>query len=138
MIFLSFLFTLRVAAQLVQAVHEAPFLPPFEAWRGSGIPYPALLGLQAGIIAVLVFVLRLVYAGATAPRPWKHQTCFVVGSVYLVVMAFRLVSGLTFLAEYAWFAKSIPALFHVILALLILTLGHYLWALGNRGADQAA
>ena len=79
MIFLSFLFTLRVAAQLVQAVHEAPFLPPFEAWQGSGIPYPALLGLQAGIIAVLVFVLRLVYAGATAPPSLETPNLFCGG-----------------------------------------------------------
>ena len=138
MLLLSGLFTLRVAAQLVQAVHEVPFLPPFEAWQGSAIPYPALLGLQASIIAVLIAVLWRVNTYAIAPRPWKHQACFALGGVYFAVMAFRLIAGLTFLAEYAWFAKSIPALFHVILASLILTLGHYLLTLGNYAADEAA
>ena len=136
MLLLSGLFSLRVAAQLVQAVYGVPFLPSFEAWQGSAIPYPALLGLQAGIVALLIGALRLVYADAIAPRPWKHQACFASGGLYFAVMAFRLIAGLTFLAEYAWFAKIVPALFHIILALLILTLGHYLWTSGNNAVDE--
>ena len=53
-------------------------------------------------------------------------------------MAFRLIAGLAFLAEYAWFAKSIPALFHIILSMLILTLGQYLWKLGECMTDETA
>ena len=105
MLLLTGLFALRVAAQLVQAVHQVSFLPSFEAWQGSNIPYPALLGLQACIVCVLVVVLWRVKADAIAPRPWKHQACFALGGLYFALMAFRLIAGLTFLTEYAWFAK---------------------------------
>lgn len=138
MAFLSGLFTLRVAAQLVQAIWEVRFLPPFAAWQGSTLPYPVLLGSQAAIVAALAVVLRVVYTGAIAPRSWMPTICFVAGGVYFVVMAFRLIGGLTFLSEYAWFAKIIPALFHVILSLIILTLGHYLWKLGKQGRGESA
>ena len=137
MLLLSGLFVLRVAAQLVQAVHEVTFLPPFEAWQGSATPYPVLLGLQAIIIAVLIVVLWRVRTDAISPCPWKHRACFALGGVYLAIMTFRLVAGLTFFAEYEWFARSIPALFHVILALLILTFGHYLLMLGNDRARES-
>ena len=42
------------------------------------------------------------------------------------------------MAECAGFAKSIPALFHIILSMLILTLGHYLRKLGERVTDETA
>ena len=138
MLLLSGLFALRVVAQLVQAVHEVPFLPSFEAWQGSAIPYPVLLGLQAIIVAVLMVLLWRVHTNVISPRPWKHQACFALGGVYLGVMTFRLIAGWTFLAEYAWFAKSVPALFHIILAGLILILGHYLLTLGKYRAKKLA
>ena len=138
MLLLSGLFALRVAGQLVQAVHEVPYLPSFEAWQGSGIPYPVLLGFQGGILAVLIVVLWRVNTNAFTPRPWKHQACFALGGVYFVAMTFRLVAGLTFPTEYTWFAKSVPALFHIILASLILVFGHYLLMLGNRRANKSA
>ena len=132
MLLLSGLFALRVAAQLVQAVYEAPFLPPFEAWQGSAIPYPALLVLQAIVVAVMIVVLWRVKTGAISPSRWKYRACFALGGVYWAVMMFRLTAGLTFFAEYEWFARSIPALFHIILASLILVLGHYLLTLGKE------
>ena len=138
MLLLSGLFSLRVAAQLVQAAHEVPYLPSFEAWQGSAIPYPVLLGFQASILAALIVVLWRVNTNSISPRPWKHQACFALGGVYFAVMAFRLVAGLTFLTEYAWFAKSVPALFHIILASLILIFGHYLLTLGSYRANESA
>ena len=131
MLFLSGLFALRVAAQLVQAVREVPFLPPFEAWQGSATPYPVLLGFQAVIIVTLAVVLWQVGKDTISPRPWKYWTCFALGAIYFAVMVFRLIAGLTFLAEKEWFASSIPALFHVILASLILVFGHYLLTLSK-------
>ena len=92
MLLLSVLFVLRVAAQLVQALHEVPFLPPFDAWQGSSTPYPALLGAQVVIIAILAVVLWRVRAGLISPSPWKYWTCFVLGGIYFSVMAFRLMA----------------------------------------------
>ena len=40
------LFALRVAAQLVQYASPSRFLPPFDAWQGSGLAYPVLLASQ--------------------------------------------------------------------------------------------
>ena len=137
MVLLSGLFILRVTAQLVQAVYEVPFLPPFEVWQGSAAPYPMLLGFQIGIIAVLVIVLWRMKAGALSLRPWKHRACFALGGIYFSVMAFRLIAGLTFLAEYEWFSKSIPALFHIILASLVLIFGHYLLTLGKQSENKS-
>ena len=136
MLLLSVLFMLRVVAQLVQAVHEVRFLPSFEAWQGSATPYPLLLGFQAVIIAVLIIVLRVVKADAISPRPWIYQACFVLGGIYFLVMAFRLIASLTFLSEYEWFSKSIPALFHIILASLVLIFGHYFLILGNESENE--
>lgn len=132
MLLLSALFVLRVAAQLAQAVHEVPFFPPFEAWQGSSIPYPLLLVFQVVIITVLTVVLWRVKTGSFSPRTWQHRSCFALGGTYLCVMAFRFIAGLTFLAEYDWFSKSIPTLFHIILASFILIFGHYLLTLGKR------
>ena len=138
MLLLSALFSLRVAAQLAQAVHEVSFLPPFESWQGSGIPYPALLGMQGCIIGALIVGIWRVNGNAISPRPWKHQTCFALGGVYFAIMTFRLVAGLTFLTEYEWFSKGVPALFHIILASLILVFGHYLLTLGKYRIKELA
>ena len=126
MAMLAGLFAMRVAGQLVQAVYELPFLPPFEAWQGLATPYAVLLSVQAVVIVVAAVVLRRVRADSMAPRRWKYQGCYVVGGVYLAVMAFRLTAGQTFLAEYDWFAKWLPAFFHLVLASFIMLLGHYL------------
>lgn len=126
LLLLTGLFVLRVAGQLVQAVGPVSFLPPFDAFQGSALPYGALLASQLVIIAAQVEILRRVRKDAIRPRAWRHRACFALGGAYFTVMAFRLVAGWTFLADEAWFSKSIPAFFHVVLASFLLTLGHYL------------
>jgi len=51
-----------------------------------------------------------------------------LGAIYFAAMAFRLAAGLTFLADSAWFATTLPAIFHVVLAGFVLSLGHYHWS----------
>ena len=126
MLLLAGLFGLRVAAQLAQTVYEVPFLPPFDDWQGSAIPYPALLATHAGILVAMAVVIARVRTDAIAPRLWRLQACFAIGSAYFAVMAFRLVAGLTFLSDYAWFAQTLPTFFHIVLATFVLTLGRYL------------
>ena len=84
------------------------------------------------VIALLLRVLFLVRANAVRPATWKHNACFILGGVYFAVMAFRLVAGLTFLADVEWFSHTLPALFHVVLTTFILLFGHYLYRLGKR------
>ncbi|MCY4625891.1 MAG: hypothetical protein OXC99_12955 [Chloroflexi bacterium] len=47
-------------------------------------------------------------------------------------MAVRLVAGLTLLSDVEWFASTLPALFHVVLASFILLFGHYLYRAGKN------
>ena len=96
------------------------------------MPYPVLLTTQVAVIALLLRVLFLVRANAVRPASWKHNACFILGGVYFAVMAFRLVAGLTFLADVEWFSHTLPALFHVVLTTFILLFGHYLYRLGKR------
>ncbi len=129
---LTALFVLRVLAQAVQWVGPVPFLPSFDAWQGSALPYPLLLTTQVAIIALLGRVLFLVRAEAVRPASWKHNACFILGGAYFAVMAIRLVAGLTLLSDVEWFARSLPALFHVVLATFVLLLGHYLYRVGRE------
>lgn len=120
---LTALFVLRVCAQLLQALFPVDWIPEFEAWQGGVLPYPVLLASQFGIIGLMSLVLHRVRNGTIRARPWKYWACLVFGGVYFTVMAFRWLAGLTFLADQAWFAKPLPAFFHLVLASFILLLG---------------
>lgn len=128
---LTILFAFRVAAQAVQLASPTAVLPPFDAWQGSGLDYPALLVSQLLILGVMV-------AGATRVSRGLHTSrragtwLLALGSVYFAAMAVRLVLGLTVLAHVSWFAKPLPALFHLVLAGYLLTLGHYHLTRGRR------
>jgi len=127
------LFCFRVAAQLVQAVHTLPFLPPFWDWQGSALPYPLLLGAQVVIIAGFAWFIGRVARGGLKPKCWQVHGCLLFGAIYFGIMAMRLVAGLTVLAQTPWFAKPLPALFHLVLASFVLVFGHYLWTAWRRG-----
>lgn len=126
------LFGLRVLAQLVQYTDPVGFLPSFERWQGSGLSYPVLLGSQLVIVAVLACVALRLSRGRLAPRRELGVVLLIVGGVYFGVMALRLVLGLALLTQWPWFAKSLPAFFHMVLAGYILVIGHYHWASQSR------
>ncbi|MCY4581418.1 MAG: hypothetical protein OXE50_01255 [Chloroflexi bacterium] len=137
MLTLAALFALRVLAQAVQWAGPVPFLPAFDAWQGSGLPYPVLLGSQALIVALLARALMVVRSRSVRPASWKHRACFVLGGAYFGAMAFRLLAGLTFLSEVEWFAGSLPALFHLVLAAFVLLFGHYVYSAGRESGGAA-
>ena len=118
------LFASRVAAQLAQYAAPTRWLPPFEAWQGSGLAYPVLLASQLTILVAMAWG-----TGAVRRKPRTRKSVgrwlIVLGAVYFSSMAVRLVLGLTVLSDIAWFAKPLPALFHLVLAGYVLTLGHY-------------
>ncbi|MCY4625892.1 MAG: hypothetical protein OXC99_12960 [Chloroflexi bacterium] len=47
MLALTALFVARVLAQALQWVSPVSFLPSFDAWQGSSLPYPALFASQS-------------------------------------------------------------------------------------------
>ena len=122
------LFALRVLAQLVQAYSDVGWLPSFAAWAAGGLPYPVLVAVQVIIIAIAVEVIRKLARGDVRPRRKWALWLLVLGAIYFGAMAGRLVAGLTFLAENAWFAASLPAAFRLVLAAFVLVLGHYHWS----------
>ncbi len=128
MVALTILFAGRVVAQLIQAIQPVGWLPSFEAWHGGALPYWALLSVQAAILAAMGILLWKLNGSRIKPRRWKYLACYAIGSVYFAVMGFRLVSGLTILSGIPWFAKSLPALFHLVLAAFVLLLGRAIHA----------
>ncbi len=117
------LFILRVLAQLMQAIFTVEFIPPFEAWHGGGLPYSVLLASQMALIGWMSYVLHKVRNRTIRAKRWKYRTCLIFGGAYFAFMAFRWIAGMTFLAANTWFAKALPAFFHMVLAGFILLLG---------------
>ena len=127
LLLLGGLFVLRVLAQLIQAVYPVSVLPPFDVWQGSATAYPVLLSAQIAIVVILASVLWGIGTNSVSPRRWKYRVCFGFGGVYFITMAFRFVGGLTALSDITWFARTLPAFFHMVLATFLLTLGLYIY-----------
>ena len=122
------MFGLRVLAQWIQFVSPVGFIPPFEAWQGSRLSYPVLLGSQLLILGILIWGAARIGSGRALRNPRLGCWLIVVGTVYFLTMAMRLALGLTLLAAVPWFAKSLPASFHMVLASYMLVAGHYHWS----------
>lgn len=130
---LLLLFVFRVLAQLLQAIAPVDVLPEFHQWQGSGIPYPLLLVVQLFIIAVAARIIHGIQAGTMKPQIHTGRILLVIGVMYFVVMLARLLLGLTLLTTVSWFAKLIPAFFHLVLACMVLLVGHYHFSTGRQG-----
>lgn len=120
---LSVAFMLRVVGQAAQRWLPQAWLPPFSEWHGSAIPYPALLGAQVAILALLAFALRWM---AQERRVMGRQASRVIigaGAVYCAVMAGRLLAGMFLLPASVWFTAWISTSFHLVLASIVLIWG---------------
>ena len=119
------LFGLRVVGQAIQYWVPHPALPPFEAFQGSGLPYPLLLSVQ---LVILVWMGRLAWRiSARRMRARQHAGRLLAwfGWLYFACMLARLVIGRAFDTGSPWFEAWIPAVFHLVLAVLVLTLAAY-------------
>jgi hypothetical protein len=122
---LSFLFALRVLGQALQRWLPQPFLPPFNAFQGSGLPYWLLLSAQILILGLMIHTSRGVQTGSLIAR---HRTSIVwacIGWLYLTGSLARIAIGLALPDAHAWFSSWIPAFFHIVLAGFVLTLAYY-------------
>ena len=122
----------RVAGQAVQRWAPVSFLPPFEAWQGSGLPYSVLLSSQL-VIATLAFLAagRMHAGRPVLPRRWSGPT-LAAGAIYLAAMLARIGLGLTVLSDSVWFTAWISAAFHLVLAAEVLLVGAYARTLPER------
>jgi hypothetical protein len=122
---LSVLFVLRVSGQAVQRWVPLSFLPPSDAFQGSGLPYALLLPIQLVITALMLSVTSRVYGGALRKSARAAHRLGWVGCIYMGGSLARVAIGLVFDQAPAWFTAWIPAAFHVVLAAFVLTLAAY-------------
>jgi hypothetical protein len=125
------LFAVRVIAQPLSLLTNSPNLPPFDAWQGSGLPYPVLLAAQLLIIAFMARTATRFRRGDVVPRYRLGVWLLVLGSVYFLTMFFRLVLGLTVLRESRWFSAYLPTTFHLVLASWLLLVGRFHFRYGT-------
>ena len=111
------LFVFRVIAQLIQAIWPLSILPPFDSWQSGAMSYQLLLASQIAIIVFLGNILLKFRSYNVKQNPKLGWIYLVVGTVYFVIMAFRLVAGFSFASEHAWLGAHIPGIFHLVLAL---------------------
>ena len=133
---LSLAFLVRVAGQAVQRWFSVEFLPPFDAWQGSGMPYPALLACQIVILALLGAAICSIVHRARALGTKASRCVIVMGCGYFALMLVRLGLGLTVLSDSGWFTAWISTLLHLDLALIVILWGrdqHRLARLAHTG-----
>ena len=122
---LGLAFLARVLGQAVQKWAPLSFLPPFDDFQGSGLPYPALLTAQVAILVTTVVVAVRMRSGKSLLSPRLVVPATVAGVIYLAVMAVRLVLGLSVLSHSGWFSTWIPTVFHLVLASEVMLIGAY-------------
>src|SRR2546422_9386927 len=97
-----------------------PFLPPFEAFQGSSLPYWLLLSFQLLILVVMVRVAWRVQTDRLVPSRRVGLWLAGAGAVSFALALGRLAGGLAVPGADAWFKTSIPACFHGALAAFLL------------------
>ncbi|MDR2195566.1 MAG: hypothetical protein LBE50_03030 [Gallionellaceae bacterium] len=117
---LLMLFTGRVVAQLWQYLAPTDSLPPFSAWQSGLLPYPVLLASQIAIIAVVLWIILAIAGNRLGVYQRTGAGLLAFGALYFGFMAFRLVAGLTFLKTSPFFGATLPAIFHLVLATMVI------------------
>ncbi len=129
---LAFLFVFRVIAQLLQKFFDLPFLPPFDAWQSGALSYHWLVVAQIIIIILMVFTILKFINKSLIPVRSMGKTLLLIGIIYLTLMIFRLIAGLSFASDHPWLGATIPAIFHIVLAFFILLTGHFHYRFGHK------
>ena len=116
---LSGLFFLRVVGQFLVANRKARFLPPMEQWQSGLLPYPVLLFFQGLILALQAAIGAQARRGQGAlvvERPRFGRLVRRFSVAYFAGMVARYVISMTRFPERRWFGKTIPIIFHCLLA----------------------
>jgi hypothetical protein len=125
---LTLLFAGRVLSQLLVAIGEIPWLPPFERWYSGLVPYPVLLPLQ---FLLILLMLRIVLdfgrgSGLFVTLAPRTGTILIwLSCLYALAMLGRYAVTMTLYPERRWFDGTIPIWFHFVLAAFLYLLGRY-------------
>lgn len=122
---LTVLFLLRVAGQAVQHWLPQPYLPAFDEFQGSDLPYGALLLSQVAILSLMAYFARRIQAGLLVASPRAGRVLAWLGGIYMAAALGRIAAGLLLAGASPWFTAWIPAAFHVVLAAYVLTFAVY-------------
>jgi hypothetical protein len=134
---LTLLFAGRVLGQVV-ALFEVRFLPAFEQWYSSLVPYWVLLPSQLLLLVLMLAIVRDFARGqgffvALAPR--TGVILVRLSYVYALAMAVRYVATMALHPELRYFTGTIPIWFHFVLAAFLYTLGR--WQVRRAEAGDA-
>jgi hypothetical protein len=119
------LFAARVAGQAIQRWVPQAFLPPFDAFQGSNLPYWQLLSVQIVILAIMCVIAWRAQRNALAAHRRTGRVLAWAGGIYMAGSLGRIAVGALWRDAPAWFSAWIPAFFHVVLAAFVLTLSLY-------------
>jgi branched-subunit amino acid ABC-type transport system permease component len=115
------LFALRVLAQAIQRFVPQSFLPPFDAFQGSRLPYPLLLSAQTAILAWMAVICGRVLTRSLTRSGRTSTALSWIGSTYMAASVLRIAIGLAIPAAPAWFRAWISDVFHLVLAAFVLS-----------------
>jgi hypothetical protein len=101
------------------------FLPAFDSFQGSTLPYSILLSAQIVILGWMVRATVRVARGRYRPGARAHVVLGAAGVIYWAGAFTRIAVGLTWSEAPSWFTAWVPAFFHVVLASFVVTLAHY-------------
>ena len=122
------LFALRVIGQFLVATGATDRLPPMAEWYSGLVPYPRLLTIQLGMLALMTLVaLALAFGSPTVVelRPPLGAALLLIAWPYGLSMPVRYVVRMWRHPEARWTGRTIPIVFHVVLALWLVILGSY-------------
>ncbi len=102
-----------------------PFLPPFEAFQGSNVPYGLLLSFQLSILVLMLRVAWRVQTDRLVPSRRAGFWLAWAGAAYMAFALGRIAVGLAVPDAHAWFKTWIPAFFHLVLAGFVLAVSLY-------------
>jgi hypothetical protein len=126
---LTVAFAVRVVGQLV-VVRSAPaWLPPMSEWYSGVLPYPRLLTTQL----IMLALMSAVVIGLATGVPWLVEARPGLGTLLLAIawpyglsMPIRYAIRMYRHPEARWTGRTIPIVFHVVLATWLFVLGSYL------------
>ena len=117
--FLTWLFFLRVLGQALVVFFSVDRLPATEHWFSGLIPYPILLAIQLVMLAGMVKIASDVWRTRgffATPQPSWARFLIVCSVIYAGSMVLRYGLTMAYHPEMRWFGRTIPILFHFVLA----------------------
>ncbi len=126
---LTGLFALRVVGQAVVATLGPAWLPPMAEWYSGVVPYPRLLAIQIAMLVAMSAVtlgLALGVPLVTEPRPPLGTLLLLIAWPYAASMVVRYIVRMWRHPEARWTGRTIPIVFHLVLACWLFVLGSYL------------